>query len=81
MRPRSRSEVLNFRTDRELVERLDRLAAEERRTRASLIEKLLAEAVDLETPTGITITDDALILLVPVVGDDFVLLADESPKS
>jgi hypothetical protein len=49
-RPRSRDEVLNFRTDRDLVRGLDRLAAEERRTRANLIEKLLAEAIDLDAP-------------------------------
>jgi hypothetical protein len=52
-RPRWKGEVLNFRTDRELVERLDRVAAEERRSRASLIEKLLAEAVDQEAPTRV----------------------------
>ena len=50
---RSRDEILHFRTDSELVERLDRLAADERRTRANLIEKLLADAIDLETPIRI----------------------------
>jgi hypothetical protein len=41
-------EVLNFRTDRQLVERLDKLAAEENRTRANLMERLLSEATDME---------------------------------
>jgi hypothetical protein len=46
-------EVLNFRTDRQLVERLDKLAASERRTRASLMERLLIDATDMERPVRI----------------------------
>jgi hypothetical protein len=46
-------EVLNFRTDRQLVERLDKLATEENRTRANLMEKLLSEATDIELPVRI----------------------------
>lgn len=50
---RSKDEVVHFRTDRELLERLDIVAAGERRTRANLIEKLLTEATDLEAPTRV----------------------------
>jgi hypothetical protein len=45
-----KGEVLNFRTERELVERLDKTAAEENRTRASLMERILIEATDIERP-------------------------------
>jgi hypothetical protein len=48
-----KGEVLNFRTDRGLVDRLDKAAAEEKRTRASLMERMLIEATDLERPVRV----------------------------
>lgn len=45
--------VLNFRTDRVLVDRLDKLATEEHRTRASLMERLLLNSTDMERPVRI----------------------------
>jgi len=48
-----KGEVLNFRTDRELVERLDKAAAEENRTRASLMERILIEGTDMERPVRV----------------------------
>lgn len=48
-----KSEVVNFRTDRELVERLDEAAAEENRTRASLMERILIDGTDMERPVRV----------------------------